>query len=95
MATVYRKGEPEKRDVQVFELNVDEKDREAMRADPEKFIRKALEPELPTINRVSIDTKVLSDLESGNPGVRSHTPYVAHHVESGQWASDVTVTNQM
>ncbi|MEV6314333.1 hypothetical protein [Streptomyces sp. NPDC051776] len=92
MAKVYRKGETEAREIEVFELDLSERDQAEMRADPEGFFRRLLEPEIGTVNGVSIDVRIMNNLASGVPIAG---PHVVHHTVSGQWQSKVEVTDPM
>ncbi|MFD3677274.1 hypothetical protein [Streptomyces sp. NPDC058613] len=91
MANVRRIGDVETREIEVFELELDEAGRAAMRANPDAHVREALAGEISHINGVSIDVHVLDDLTSGT--AVSGGPYVVHHTVSGRWESWVEVTN--
>ncbi|MEU7636557.1 hypothetical protein AB0C11_10750 [Streptomyces sp. NPDC039016] len=90
MANIYRKSEPETREVEVFGLDLHEEDREALRADPDKFIRELLEPEIQKVNGVSLDVELTNSLANGGP----FASYIVHHTVSGEFASDVEVTRR-
>ncbi|MEU6082638.1 hypothetical protein [Streptomyces sp. NPDC047108] len=89
MAKMYRKGETQTREIEVFELDLGEGDQAELRADPEGFFRTLLAPEIDTVNRVTIDVRIMDDLSSGVPIAG---PHIVHHTVSGQWQSTVEVT---
>ncbi|MFD0279065.1 hypothetical protein ACFVHB_34875 [Kitasatospora sp. NPDC127111] len=88
MATLYRKGETEAREVEMFQLDLEEGDLETMRADPERFVRDALKDHLSLVNGVSIDARVMASLT----GSETLSGVIVHHTVSGKWESWVEVT---
>ncbi|MFD3327930.1 hypothetical protein [Streptomyces sp. NPDC058701] len=91
MANVRRIGDVETREIEVFELELDEADRAAMRADPDAYVRDVLAEEISHINGVAVDVHILDELARGT--AVSGGPYVVHHTVSGRWASRVEVTD--
>ncbi|MET9604246.1 hypothetical protein ABZZ17_04165 [Streptomyces sp. NPDC006512] len=91
MANVRRIVDVETREVEVFELVPDEAGLEAMRTDPEAYVREVLADEIGHINGVSVDVHVLGELAKAT--AVSGGPYVVHHTVSGKWESWVEVTN--
>lgn len=90
MANVRRIGDVETRKIEVFELELDDAGRAAVRADPDAYVRETLAGEISHINGVSIDVHVLDELTSGT--AVSGGPYVVHHTVSGPWESWVEIT---
>ncbi|MFF8770714.1 hypothetical protein [Kitasatospora sp. NPDC015120] len=88
MATLYREGKAEAREVEIFRMDLEESDLEAMRADPERFVRDALKDHLSLVNGVSIDARVTAGLTGGE----SVSGVIVHHTVSGKWESWVEVT---
>lgn len=91
MTKVYRKGAAAPREVEVFELDVTEDDQEALRADPGAFVRDRLGSEIPRINGVTLDVRLVDALSKGLPVSGRH---VVHHSVSGEWESWVEVTRK-
>jgi hypothetical protein len=87
MPKVYRKSNPQPRQVEVFMLELDTGEAEAMRADPNGFVRKALEGSVSHVNGVSIAIDVMAELKSG----ATTRGYIVHHTVSGEWESWVEI----
>ncbi len=88
MARVYRKGENEMREVEIFHVELDDGEQEAMRANPGRFVREVLESEMSRVNRVSLDVDMLDDLANGG----SARTWVVHHTVSGSEESSSDVS---
>ncbi|MEO3752542.1 hypothetical protein [Streptomyces sp. B6B3] len=91
MVQVHRKGENEMRQVEIFRIVMEDGDQEAMRADPEQFVRQAVASEIPTVNRMSVDVDLLNDLANDEP----MATWVVHHTVSGSEESAIDVTREM
>ncbi|WP_216588431.1 hypothetical protein [Streptomyces brasiliscabiei] len=83
MATV-RKHDAEPQSLEVFQIELDEGDWEAMRPDPERFFRGLLEPEY-KVNGICIDTRSAGRLARGELVATSFVNLV--HISGGAFDS--------
>lgn len=82
MATV-RKSDGEPQTLEVFEIELEEGDWEAMSPDPERFFRELLEPEY-KVNGICVDTRNATSL----PGELSASSFVRLvHISGGPFDS--------
>ncbi|MDX3136627.1 hypothetical protein PV367_44110 [Streptomyces europaeiscabiei] len=83
MATV-RKNDGEPQTLEVFEIELDEGDWEAMSPDPERFFRELLEPEY-KVNGICLDTRNAYRLSRGELPATSFVRLV--HISGGPFDS--------
>src|SRR5262245_55370993 len=79
-----RKNNAEAQTLEIFEIELEDGDLEAMRPDPEQFFRELLEPDY-KVNGICIDARHVSRLHRGESLETSFVTLV--HISGGVWDS--------